>query len=93
MCHLTLPWQRGRSSQPAANRVRLVSQEPDAVHRANHGKRTRHAADHGIPVVDGVGLLVHQALLSLRRWLPDAAQSDSLLVGMRQAAEAALAEG
>lgn len=43
----------------------------DLVYTGNGTTWVRHAAALGIPATDGLGMLVHQAALSLRRWFPD----------------------
>lgn len=55
----------------------------DLVYGESGTRWTRHAADVGVPAVDGREMLVHQAGLSLRRWF----QADPPLEEMRQAAE------
>lgn len=55
----------------------------DLVYGEAGTRWTRHAADIGIPAVDGLDMLVRQAGLSLQRWF----QADPPLEEMRQAAE------
>lgn len=59
----------------------------DLVYAAGGTGWTRHARALGIPAADGLGMLVHQAALSLRRWLPG---TDPPLEAMREAARRAL---
>ncbi|MFV1985778.1 MAG: shikimate dehydrogenase [Gemmatimonadota bacterium] len=43
----------------------------DLVYAPGGTPWVKHAAALGIPATDGLGMLVHQAALSLRRWFPD----------------------
>lgn len=59
----------------------------DLVYGPGETRWVREAREAGLPALDGSGVLVHQAALSLRRWLPDLAPP---LGVMRAAAEWAL---
>jgi shikimate dehydrogenase len=62
----------------------------DLVYGAEGTEWTRHAEANGIPATDGLSMLVHQAALSLERWLGEPPDRDGLVQAMRKAAEAAL---
>lgn len=59
----------------------------DLVYGPGGTRWTRHARELGTPAADGLGMLVHQAALSLRRWLPG---TEPPLTAMREAARRAL---
>ena len=50
---------------------------------------TRHATAMGIPAADGLSMLVHQATLSLERWMGPLRDRDEVVRAMWRAAEAA----
>lgn len=62
----------------------------DLVYGAGGTPWVRHAAALGVRAADGLGMLVHQAALSLRCWFPDRTPP---LAAMRRAARAALGAG
>lgn len=59
----------------------------DLVYGPRETRWVREAREAGLPALDGLGVLVHQAALSLRRWLPDL---EPPLHAMREAAQRAL---
>lgn len=59
----------------------------DLVYAPGGTRWARDAREAGIPARDGLGMLVHQGALSLRRWLPGI---EPPLAAMRAAAEGAL---
>lgn len=72
--------------------VRLAGRELgaafDLVYAPGGTAWSRRAEELGIPAADGLGMLVHQAALSLRRWIEDV---DPPLERMREAARSAAA--
>jgi shikimate 5-dehydrogenase len=54
---------------------------------------TRHAADAGVSAIDGRSMLIHQALLSLERWLGPVAERAEVARAMRRAVEEFLGPG
>ena len=61
----------------------------DLVYGPGGTEWTRHAAATGIPSTDGLSMLVHQAALSLERWLGPMPDRIGVVRAMQRAAEAA----